>query len=94
MTFFDYRFTGTASCIKAKPSEWKTSTRFAATTTALLVLLAITGCGSKTPEAPVVPDDPAARAAAVRNNTSIPPQAKEEMLRNLEKQANSAPAPK
>lgn len=71
-----------------EPAGRRSSARMAVTAAALLALLAIMGCGSKEADTAgtATADDAAARAAELRTSTSVPPQAKEQMLRQLEQQ--------
>lgn len=79
MTFFDkWHFT------------WRASTRGAANAAILLVILALAGCSRETADSGATAGntaDAAGMAKALRANPNVPPQAKEQMLRNLEQQA-------
>jgi hypothetical protein len=73
-----------------------TYTRAAAIVGALFVLLPATGCGSggatSSDAAPGEADSAAGRIEALQKNTSVPPQVKEEMLRNLRQQQSQQAA--
>lgn len=73
-----------------------THTRALAVAGTLFLLFATTGCGSgnagNSNAASGEADTAAGRIEALQKNTSVPPQAKEEMLRNLQQQQSQQAA--
>jgi len=78
-------------------TQWRARARGAAILGALLVPLALSGCGSNSSTTPTTnPGDTnniAARDKALEANPNVPPQAKQQMLGNQGQSAGSASKP-